>query len=102
MPSRPAPAPALPAGPDAALVLRFEGQSWLEVADREGRPVERALVDAGAVREYAAGEVGRITLGNAAAVKVLHAGEPVDLSPWRAANVARFTVSSAGEPEPAR
>lgn len=106
MPSRPSPAPTVAAGlpdaPEAALVLRFEGQSWLEVDDRQGRPLERALVDAGAVRTYAAGEVGRITLGNAAAVQVLHGGEPVDLSPWRAANVARFTVSSAGVPEPAR
>lgn len=106
VPSRPVPAPELPAtdapADAAALSLRFEGQSWLEVDDTQGRPLERALVEAGAVREYAAGEVGRITLGNAAAVQVLHGGEPVDLSPFRAANVARFTVSSAGEPEPAR
>ncbi|HEY9143197.1 MAG TPA: RodZ domain-containing protein [Arenimonas sp.] len=99
-----APAPALPAavtGQDG-LVLRFSGQSWLEVNDPQGRRLERALLDAGAERRYADGEVGYITLGNAAAVEVLHDGRPVNLEPFRAANVARFTVSSGGEPEPAR
>lgn len=99
-----APAPVLPAavaGEDG-LVLRFSGQSWLEVNDPQGRRLERALLDAGAERRYADGEVGYITLGNAAAVEVLHDGRPVNLEPFRAANVARFTVSSGGEPEPAR
>ena len=99
-----APTPELPAtvaGQDG-LVLRFSGQSWLEVNDPQGRRLERALLDAGAERRYADGEVGYITLGNAAAVEVLHDGQPVNLEPFRAANVARFTVSSGGEPEPAR
>ena len=99
-----APTPELPAavaGQDG-LVLRFSGQSWLEVNDPQGRRLERALLDAGAERRYADGEVGYITLGNAAAVEVLHDGRPVNLEPFRAANVARFTVSSGGEPEPAR
>lgn len=98
------PAPELPAaitGQDG-LVLRFSGQSWLEVNDAQGRRLERALLDAGAERRYADGEVGYITLGNAAAVEVLHDGQPVNLEPFRTANVARFTVSSGGEPEPAR
>ena len=93
--------PAAVAGQDG-LVLRFSGQSWLEVNDPQGRRLERALLDAGAERRYADGEVGYITLGNAAAVEVLHDGRPVNLEPFRAANVARFTVSSGGEPEPAR
>ncbi len=99
-----APSPELPAalkGQDG-LVLRFSGQSWLEVNDPQGRPVERALLDAGAERRYADGEAGSITLGNAAAVEVLHDGQPVNIAPFRAANVARFTVSSGGEPGPAR
>ncbi|GAB2655190.1 RodZ domain-containing protein [Arenimonas aestuarii] len=93
--------PAAMPGQDG-LVLRFSGQSWLEVNDPQGRRLERALLDAGAERRYADGEVGYITLGNASAVNVLHDGQPVDLEPFRAANVARFTVSSGGEPEPAR
>ena len=99
-----APMPELPAtvAGQEGLVLRFSGQSWLEVNDPQGRRLERALLDAGAERRYADGEVGYITLGNAAAVEVLNDGRPVNLEPFRAANVARFTVSSGGEPEPAR
>jgi cytoskeleton protein RodZ len=93
-----------PAVADAAdgLLLRFTGQSWIDVTDASGARVERGLVDAGAERRYAPGQVAHITLGNAEAVQVLHGGEPVDLAPYRAANVARFTVSSSGEPAPAR
>ncbi|OHE80617.1 MAG: hypothetical protein A2X76_07760 [Lysobacterales bacterium GWF1_69_6] len=89
---------------DAAdgLVLRFAGQSWIDVTDASGARVERGLVEAGAERRYAPGQVAHITLGNAEAVEVLHGGKPVDLAPYRAANVARFTVSSDGEPAPAR
>lgn len=84
------------------LVLRFSGESWLETDGPDGSRLERALVPAGAERRYADGEVGRVTLGNAGAVQVLHDGEPVDLAPFRAANVARFAVSSDGEPTPVR
>ncbi|WP_374602296.1 RodZ domain-containing protein [Arenimonas sp.] len=99
-----APVPATPATvlDQDGLVLRFSAQSWLEVNDPQGRPLERALLDAGAERRYADGEVGYVKLGNAAAVEVLRDGQPVDLEPFRAANVARFTVSSGGEPQPAR
>lgn len=93
-----------PAAADLAdgLLLRFTGQSWIDVTDASGARVERGLVDAGTERRYAAGQVAHITLGNAEAVEVLHGGKPVDLAPYRAANVARFTVSSSGEPAPAR
>ena len=88
--------------PEAGLVLRFSGQSWMEVQGPDGRRLEQALLDAGAERRYAPGEISHVTLGNAAAVEVLHNGQPLDLAPYRAANVARFTVSSEGEPAPAR
>ena len=95
--------PAVPEAPAAdGLVLRFTGQSWVEILGPDGRRLEQALLDAGDERRYADGEVGHVTLGNAAAVEVLSDGRPVDLGPFRAANVARFTVSSEGEPAPAR
>lgn len=94
----PFPKPAVSAG---RLVLRFKGESWVEVLDAQGGRVERGLVEAGAERRYAAGQVARITLGNADAVDVSFADKALDMAPYRAANVARFTVSSAGEPVPA-
>lgn len=90
-----------PAAATTGLLLRFRGESWLEAYDADGGSVERALVGEGAERRYAPGQVARITLGRADAVEVSFAGREVDLSPYRAANVARFTVNSDGEPAPA-
>jgi cytoskeleton protein RodZ len=87
-----------PAAANGGLLLRFRGESWLEAYDAEGDSIERALVDEGAERRYAPGQVARITLGRADAVEVSYGGKDVDLSPYRAANVARFTVNSDGEP----
>jgi cytoskeleton protein RodZ len=94
-------APFPNAAPAGGLVLRFRGESWIDVVDGDGARVERGLVPAGAERRYDAGEVARITLGNADGVDVSHSGRDVDLTPYRSANVARFAVSSDGAPAPA-
>ena len=82
------------------LSLSFKGDSWVEVDAPDGRKVEHALLRAGDERRYAAGEVGRIKLGDATAVEVQQAGSTVDLAPYQRANVARFTVSSEGSLAP--
>ena len=94
-------APSFKREEQAGLLLSFREESWIEVLDANGRRVERGLVAGGDVRRYAAGQVARITLGKADAVEVSFAGKPVDLAPYRAADVARFTVSSTGQPAPA-
>lgn len=83
------------------LHLRFHGQSWLEVVAEDGRRIERDLVEAGSERTLPAGQSLRVTLGNADAVEVLQDSRQIDLGPFRSANVARFTVSSASEISPA-
>lgn len=94
---------SLPARPAAvpALSLRLSGDSWVEVTSRDGQLLEQSLLRAGDQRSYAAGEVGRIVLGNAAAVDVRSHGQHADLAPYLRANVARFTVSSDGSLAPA-
>ena len=84
-----------------ALSLRFSGDSWVQVIAPDGRTLEQGLVPAGETRSYAAGEVGRVVLGNSTAVMVQKAGQSLDLAPFRRANVARFTVSSDGSLAPA-
>lgn len=79
-----------------ALALRFTADSWVQVFGPDGQVLEQGLLAAGETRSYAAGDVARVVLGNAPAVKVKHAGESVDLTPFTRANVARFTVSSDG------
>jgi len=88
------PIPARPTPP--ALSLRFEDDSWVEIRDPEGNVIESGLLGAGQRRDYAAGAVGRMTLGNANTVRVEYQGRVQDLTPYSRSNVARFTVSSDG------
>jgi cytoskeleton protein RodZ len=95
-------APAVPAEPESdaqagsGLVMRFSGDSWIEVIGPDGAQVEQALVQAGQERRFEAGTVSRVKLGNATAVEVSSGGDVQDLSRFQRANVARFTVSSDG------
>ncbi|KGM57642.1 hypothetical protein N799_00150 [Lysobacter arseniciresistens ZS79] len=85
---------------EPALSLAFEGESWVQVFAPDGRSLEQGLLAEGDRRSYEPGEVGRVVLGNIAAVDVMHNGEPVDLAPFSRANVARFTLSSDGSLAP--
>lgn len=85
---------------EASLSLRFKDDSWVEIFAHDGRPLEQALLRAGEERSFAAGEVGRIVLGNAGAVEVSRFGDIQDIQPFQRANVARFTVSSDGSLAP--
>ena len=91
---------AQPAAANAAtgseVVMRFHGESWVDIVDRTGAHIERGLVPAGAERRYADGSLAEVTLGNSTAVEVVSGGVAVDLAPYREANVAHFTVSSEG------
>jgi cytoskeleton protein RodZ len=90
-------ASAAPAtGAVSDVVMRFHGDSWVDIVDRNGAHIERGLVPAGTERRYAGGSVAEVTLGNSSAVEVVSGGIAVDLSPFREANVAHFTVSSEG------
>jgi cytoskeleton protein RodZ len=100
LPSAPATvAPAVAAAPDG-IVLRFRGESWVEILGPAGNVVERGLVPAGSERTLRAGVVGLVKFGNADAVDVLQAGQVVDVSAFRQANIARFAVSSEGSLTP--
>lgn len=101
-PSVPTPVAASLAGvlPDSPqLELRFSGDSWIEVFGRDGAVVERVLARDGDERRFAAGDVGRVTIGNVDATEVLLNGSRVNLDAVRAANVARFALSSDGSIE---
>jgi cytoskeleton protein RodZ len=91
-------APSMPATSSAGgeLVLTFREQSWLEVIDSKGQRIERGLVAAGSERRFSAGQISRITLGNAQVVDVVQGGRRIDMAPFREANIARFSLSSQG------
>lgn len=89
------PPAAPPAGGD--IVLRFHAASWVEIQGPNGASLERGMLPAGSERRFNRGELGQVTLGDAAAVEVSQDGVRLDLTPYLEAKVARFTVSSAGE-----
>ena len=95
-------APSMPtvAPPGDDLVLKFRDQSWIEVLDTRGQRVERGLVAAGSERRFGVGQIAHITLGNAQAVDASRGGKPIDLTPFRDANVARLSLSSDGNLAP--
>lgn len=92
---------SLPATAAPALLLTFKGDSWVQVFATDGHALEQGVLTAGQSRSYAAGEVGRIVLGDSSAVTVEQLGKPVELGPFSRANVARFTLSSDGSLAPA-
>lgn len=94
------PARQPPVRQEPALSLRFNDESWVEIFDRDGQRVEQGLFKAGDRRDFDAGSVGRVVLGNARTVEVLRGGHVQDLSAYRRADVARFTVSSDGSLAP--
>lgn len=91
---------AAPVRQEPALSLRFNDESWVEVFDRDGQRIEQGLFKPGDRRDFEAGAVGRVVLGNARTVEVLRSGHVQDLSAFRRADVARFTVSSDGSLAP--
>jgi cytoskeleton protein RodZ len=88
-----------PAPPELSLAL--DAQSWVEVTGADGSVIESGTLAAGEHREYAAGTVAGMVIGNASAARVRIGGELQDLAAFRRANVARFTVSSDGRLKPA-
>ncbi len=90
----------MPRAQAPSLLLSFDGESWVEIVGSDGRTREAGLLRAGERRQYAAGEIARVKLGNAGAVRVEHEGKVQDLGPYLRANVARFTVSSDGSLAP--
>lgn len=83
-----------------ALSIDITGDTWLQVFAADGRPLEQGTLAAGERRSYDGGEVGRVVIGNSAAVELKKAGKPVDLTPFTRANVARFKLSFDGSLAP--
>ena len=95
-PAAPAQPVAAAGAPQGEVVMRFRGESWVDIVDRRGAHIERGVVPAGAERRFADGSLAEVTLGDASVVDVVSGGVAVDLTPYRDAKVAHFTVSSEG------
>jgi cytoskeleton protein RodZ len=74
------------------LVLRTEGEAWLEVKDGEGRMLVSSLNPPGTQRVVRGRPPFEIVIGNASLVKLTYNDKPIDLRPYTKVQVARFTL----------
>jgi cytoskeleton protein RodZ len=94
----PAPEPAAEPPADAApagryqVRLKLKEASWVEIVGTDGRKLEFGLLPAGAERSYGTDVAVTVRLGNANGAEVDVNGKPVDLQPFRRANVAHLKL----------
>ena len=82
------PAPVLSSG----LQFRFTEESWLQVMDSSGSTLHQGVQSADTTIEVSGLPPFRIRIGNAAATRLMMAGEPVDFRIYTRANVAKFSI----------
>ena len=78
-----------------SLTLKLSAASWVEIVAADGSKVEYGLLPAGAEKSYASDGPLSVRLGNADGAEVMIDGKPLDLAPFRRANVARLRVFGA-------
>jgi cytoskeleton protein RodZ len=74
------------------IVLRTEGEAWLEVKDGTGRMLISSLNPAGTERTVRGRPPFEIVIGNASSVRLTYEGKPVDLRPHTKVEVARLRL----------
>jgi cytoskeleton protein RodZ len=97
----PAGAQDAPAAQEPGLVLEVSADSWVEVTRADGSVLESALLRAGSARTYTLDRGLKVSLGNAGGVRLRLNGEPIDVSGFQRANVARFRLDADGALAPA-
>jgi cytoskeleton protein RodZ len=86
----PAPAPRVSAG--HRLVVRTEGEAWIEIRDSADRMLVSSLNPPGSERVVRGRPPYSLVIGNASQVSVTYDDKPIDLAPHTRQDVARFTL----------
>lgn len=87
-------APASPSSPEAgsSVHLEFADEAWVEIKDASGRMRHRQLNLAGSSVDVRGQPPFDVLIGNATQVRMTYNGRPIDLKPFIAVTVARFTL----------
>ena len=86
-------APASVSGTGAnRLVVRTEGEAWIEIRDSADRMLISSLNPAGGERVVRGKPPYSLVIGNASQVSITYDNKPVDLAPHTRQDVARLTV----------
>jgi cytoskeleton protein RodZ len=86
--------PAAPEAPAASGVLHLEfgDESWVEIKDASGRMLVRQLKPPGSRVDIPGQPPFEVVIGNAEQARMTYNGRPIDLKPFIAVTVARFTL----------
>ena len=88
-----APAPALaPRAGANRLVVRTEGEAWIEIKDASDRMLVSSLNPPGSERVVRGKPPYSLVIGNASQVIITYDDKPVNLAPHTRQDVARFTL----------
>jgi cytoskeleton protein RodZ len=82
---------AVGAGPHR-LVVRTEGEAWIEIKDAADRMLVSSLNPPGSERVVRGKPPYSLVIGNASNVRVFYDDKPIDLAPHTRQDVARLTV----------
>jgi cytoskeleton protein RodZ len=82
--------PGTPGEP--TLVIVFNGRSWVEVRDAKGRMLLSLTGSPGMTQSATGTPPYDVVIGSVADVSLQYRGSPVDLDPYRRANVARLRL----------
>ena len=74
------------------LVVRTEGEAWIEIKDAADRMLVSSLNPAGSERVVRGKPPYQLVIGNASNVRVLYDDKLIDLAPYTKQDVARLTV----------
>ncbi len=84
--------PVVPKAGPHRLVVRTEGEAWIEIRDSLDRMLISSLNPAGSERVVRGRPPYSLVIGNAANVRVTYGDKPIDLAPHTRHDVARLTV----------
>lgn len=77
---------------NGVLHLEFGEESWVEIKDASGRMLVRQLNQPGSRIDVKGQPPFDVVIGNAAQARMTYNGRPIDLTPFIAVTVARFTL----------
>ncbi|MBB5019782.1 cytoskeleton protein RodZ [Chitinivorax tropicus] len=89
----PAAQPTATLGGQHAIKLNFNGESWVDIRDSEGKRLASKLFKPGQEEIVQGKPPYKLVVGNATQVTVMYNGKAVDLAPYVKVDVARFELN---------
>ena len=86
------PAQEISSRKDALVHLAFDDESWVEVADKDGKSLLAQLNPRGSEKRINGAPPFTLVIGNASGVRLYYQGKRVDLTPYNKAEIAHLIL----------